>query len=211
MIVPIKDEPSVGELIRGIHESLDGIEHEVVVVDKSVVPAIVEGALVVRQKSDGQGRAILEGVECASGDIIVSMNGDLSHDPSDLRPILAMMSDYDIVVGSRFAPGGTSHDTVFRKFVSHVFRLMAKSLLKLRLHDPLSGFWAMRREAFLALSLDPIGYKILVEILYKAMSKGFKITEVPITFGRRRAGKSKAGAREAARTLALILKLRLSS
>ncbi|MEM3575088.1 MAG: polyprenol monophosphomannose synthase, partial [Candidatus Bathyarchaeia archaeon] len=81
--------------------------------------------------------------------------------------------------------------------------------LGIGVEDPLSGFSAMRREVIQALTLNPMGYKIVTEILYKAKRKGFRAIEVPIEFRKREMGKSKAGIGEAARTLALMLKLRL--
>ena len=209
VIVPTKDEPNVGRLVERIHETLGGIDHEIIIVDKSASPQSVEGALVLRQRSDGLGRAVLEGLERASGELIVTMDGDLSHDPKYLRPMLMMASEYDIVIGSRFVAGGRSQDTAFRKLVSQAFRFLAKWILGLGVEDPLSGFSVMRREVLRALSLDPMGYKIVTEILYKAKRKGFRAAEVPIDFKRREAGRSKAGVGEAARTLALMLKLRL--
>lgn len=209
VIVPTKDEPNVGKLVERIHETLGGIDHEIIIVDKSASPQSVEGALVLRQRSDGLGRAVLEGLERASGELIVTMDGDLSHDPKYLRPMLMMASEYDIVIGSRFVAGGRSQDTAFRKLVSQAFRFLAKWILGLGVEDPLSGFSVMRREVLRALSLDPMGYKIVTEILYKAKRKGFRAAEVPIDFKRREAGRSKAGVGEAARTLALMLKLRL--
>jgi dolichol-phosphate mannosyltransferase len=209
VIVPTKDEPNVGKLVERIHETLGGIDHEIIIVDKSASSQSVEGALVLRQRSDGLGRAVLEGLERASGELIVTMDGDLSHDPKYLRPMLMMASEYDIVIGSRFVAGGRSQDTAFRKLVSQAFRFLAKWILGLGVEDPLSGFSVMRREVLRALSLDPMGYKIVTEILYKAKRKGFRAAEVPIDFKRREAGRSKAGVGEAARTLALMLKLRL--
>jgi dolichol-phosphate mannosyltransferase len=211
VIVPTKDEPRAGELVDRIHEALKGIDHEVVIVDKSSTPPRIENAIVIRQRSSGLGRAILEGLECASGDIIVTMDGDLSHDPRHLPQMLDMIPEYDIVIGSRFAAGGKSLDTPFRRLVSQAFRILAKLILGLGVADPLSGFSAMKREVLQALDLNPMGYKIVTEILYKAKGKGFKAVEVPIEFRRREAGRSKAGAREAARTLALMLRLRLGA
>ncbi|MEM2082306.1 MAG: glycosyltransferase [Candidatus Bathyarchaeia archaeon] len=209
IIVPTKDEPNAGRLVQRIHEILSGMDHEVIIVDKSAAPQKIEGALMIRQRSKGLGRAILEGLEHASGEVIVTMDGDLSHDPRHLPQMLGKIPDYDIVVGSRFIAGGRSHDTAFRKLVSQAFRILAKLILDIGVEDPLSGFSAMRREVLQALTLNPMGYKIVTEILYKAKRKGFRATEVPIEFRKREVGKSKAGVGEGARTLALMLKLRL--
>ncbi len=58
VIVPTKDEPGIGELVSQIHEALGGLKHEIIIVDKSVMPVIVEGAMVVRQISKGPGMAV---------------------------------------------------------------------------------------------------------------------------------------------------------
>ena len=209
VIVPTKDEPRVGELIKAIHKALDKWKHEVIIVDKSASPPSVGDALIIRQKSNGVGKAILEGFENSSGDVIVMMNGDFSHDPRDLCCLLRMITECDIVIGSRYVPGGRSSDTLYRKFVSQAFRFLAKSILGLSVADPLSGFSALRPEVLSSLSLNPIGFKIMMETLYKVKGKHLRTVEVPIVFNKRRFGRSKAGVAEGLRTLLFIIKLRL--
>lgn len=209
VIVPTKDEPAIGELVNGIHEALMEVEHEVIIVDKSDLPPSIDSAVVVRQESSGLGKAILEGFKHATGNVITTMNGDFSHDPRDLPRMLAMIAKYDIVVGSRFAPGARFAGTVFRRLVSRTYRLLAKCVLGLTAADPLSGFWAARREVLSTINLNPMGFKMIMEILYKAKNSSFTIVEVPITFGKRQAGKSKAGVGEAIRTLLFMVKLRM--
>lgn len=208
VLIPTKNEPTINELISKLHKALSKAEHEIIVIDKSdVLPEIV-GAKLVRQRSDGLGRAILEGLEVAKGKIIVTMDGDFSHDPKDLRKLLRKTEKYDIVIGSRFIRGGKTEDIRHRKFISEMYKRLVRLFLKINLNDPLSGFSVIRRNVYDRLSLKPIGYKIIMEILYKSKRLGFKSIEVPITFRRRKSGKSKVGMMEGLRILLYIFKLK---
>jgi dolichol-phosphate mannosyltransferase len=193
IIIPTKDEPLINELIEEIHHTLRNEDHEIIVVDKSNVMPKIKNAKLIRQKSDGLGKAVLEGLKHVSGDVVVLMDGDFSHRPEDIPKLLEKINDYDIVIGSRFVEGGRTKDPKHRKIVSFVMRKFASIILGLNVKDSMSGFSAVKKEVYESLNLNPIGYKINLEILFKGKKKGFKIIEVPIIFERRRAGKSKAG------------------
>lgn len=213
VLIPTKNEPLVNELIREIHRVLEGTEHEVIVIDKSDFKPEIKDAKLVLQESNGLGNAVLEGLAHASGDVVVTMDADFSHDPEDLPRLIEKAKEYDIVIGSRFVPGGRSEDKLFRKLVSFFFRKLASLILGLRVKDSMSGFSAVKRKVYERIRLNPLGYKINMEILFKA-KKDFKVCEVPIVFRRRRAGKSKvglsfSGMKESFRILRYMLELRL--
>jgi len=208
-ILPTKNEPYVAELVRELRSLLRRSSYEIIIVDKSPLPPKVRGAKVVRQKSNGLGNAILEGVSHATGDVICFMDADGSHRPCDALKLVKAARTYDIVIGSRFVRGGRSKDNLFRKVVTHCFRVFAKLTLGLKLEDPMSGFAAVRRVVFQDLRLNPLGYKLLLEMVYKAREAGYRWKEVPIVFERRKGGRSKAGIREALRTIRLVFELRL--
>jgi dolichol-phosphate mannosyltransferase len=209
VLIPTKNEPLINELIEEIHKILKNYDHEVVVIDKSDVKPKINNAKLLIQESDGLGKAVIEGLAYSSGDVIVTMDGDFSHDPNDLPKLIDKIKEYDIVIGSRFVKGGITEDETHRKFISELFRRFVSFILKLNIEDSMSGFAAIKRNVYDSLQLNPIGYKINMEILYKGKFFGFKSTEVPIFFHKRKAGKSKANLKEALRTLVFIFKLRL--
>jgi dolichol-phosphate mannosyltransferase len=136
------------------------------------------------------------------------MDGDYSHHPNDLPRLLDASKHFDIVLGSRFVPGGRTLDSSSRKSVSRFYRWFARTVLNLGLEDPMSGFCVAHKAVYNTIKLKPIGYKVNLELIYKAKRKGFTVTEVPITFYPRRAGHSNAGMMEGLRTFSFILALR---
>jgi len=210
ILIPTKEEPYIDKLTREIHKELK-IRHEIIVIDKSRIPPKLKNARVMIQRSDGLGNAILEGLEYAKGSIIVTMDGDGSHRPKDIIRLLRKVDKNDIVIGSRFVKGGVSMDRTHRKLVSLVFRKFASLALGLRVKDSMSGFSCIRKKVYNNLRLDPIGYKINMEIMFKG--KDYNICEVPITFLNRKSGKSKAGSiagiMEVLRILRYVFELRL--
>jgi len=208
VLIPTKNEPLINELVEEIHKSLRGYDHEIIVIDKSkIVPNLV-GARLVRQKSHGLGPAVVEGLAFSHGDVIVTMDGDFSHDPKEIPKLLDKINDYDIVIGSKFIEGGVNEDTPQRNFISKSFQFISEFLLRHNVKDPMSGFSAVKREVYDVIKPKPIGYKINLGLIYKAKRYGFKVCEVPITFHKRRAGKTKTGIGEAYRTTRYILELR---
>ncbi len=209
VLIPTKDEPLIEKLVCEIHRVLKNTKHEIIIIDKSHVTPRIKNAKVIIQKSNGLGKAVLEGLPYANGDVIITMDGDFSHDPKDLPKFIEKIEEYDIVIGSKLVKGAVTEDELHRKFISGVFRKVASFILNLHTNDPMSGFAAIKRNVYESLNLNPLGYKINMEILYKGRKQGFKSTEVPIIFHKRIAGKSKAGIVEGFRTLIFILKLKL--
>jgi len=214
IIVPTKNEPGIDKLVKEIHKHLAKMNHEIIVVDKSDVPPKIKGVKLIRQKSDGLGKAILEGTQAARGDVIVVMDADFSHRPQDIKRLVEKAKDYDIVIGSRFVEGGRNTDKAHRKLVSMLLRKITSFVLGLHVEDNMSGFSAMRSHVYKKLKLNPIGYKINMEILYKGKNAGLKIAEVPIVFHKRMYGKSKvgintSGLKEFFRILIYMMKLKI--
>ncbi len=209
VLIPTKNEPLISELIIEIHRVLKKFEHEIIIIDKSDITPNIKNAKLIIQKTDGLGKAVLEGLPHATGDVIVTMDGDFSHDPKDLPKLIEKINEYDIVIGSRFVNGGVTEDETHRKIISTVFRVITSFILGLDVKDNMSGLAAIKRNVYDSLQLNPLGYKINMEILYKAKKLGFKIIEVPILFHKRKAGKSKARIKEGIRTSIFIFKLKL--
>lgn len=208
VLIPTKNEPLISKLIEEVHKSLKKFDHEIIVIDKSDNLPKIKNAKLIIQKSDGLGRAVLEGLEHSKGDVIVTMDGDFSHDPIYLPQMIQKTKDYDIIIGSRYVSNSKSEDKFYRKFISFTSRKFVAILLNLHINDPMSGFSVIKKKVYYSLYLKPIGYKINTEILYKSKKLGFNVFEFPIKFHKRRKGKSKLGLKELARTIFFILKLK---
>lgn len=209
IIIPIKDEPYVQKLINKIHKVLLKTSHEIIVVDKSTRIKKIKNAKHVIQKSNGLGNAILEGSGYSTGDFIITMDGDGSHTPGDLLKFVEKMNRYDIIVGSRYIKGSRVSENLFRIIISRVYCLIGSLLLNLTIKDNMSGFVASKREVYEKLEINPFGFKINTEILFKAKKFNFKCVEIPIKFLKRKSGKQKNGVIEAIKILFHLIGLRL--
>ncbi len=213
IIIPTKNEPYINVLVRRIHKNIKE-RKEIIIVDKSDNPLFLEDAKVLKQTSNGLGNAVVEGISASKGDIIVIMDGDGSHRPEDINKLVSKLDRFDIVIGSRFIINGKTKDTTHRKIVSWFFRKMTSWILGLKIEDNMSGFSTSKKDVFNKVSLNPRGYKINLELIYKAQKKGYKVGEAPIVFEKRKAGKSKvginvSGIKEVLNILLLIVSLRL--
>jgi dolichol-phosphate mannosyltransferase len=189
-----------------------GISYEILVVDDNsqdgTHQACIELAttypvhLEIRTHKRGLSSAVVDGMEIANGSILVVMDADLSHPPEKIPELvrLIQMEEADFAIGSRYAPGGATDENwgLFRWINSKVATVLAWPLT--RIHDPMAGFFALRRTTFEACArLDPIGYKIALELLVKSGCR--KIKETPITFHDRVHGASKLTVKEQANYL----------
>jgi dolichol-phosphate mannosyltransferase len=150
----------------------------------------------------------LAGFAIAKGDVLAVMDADFSH-PTDLVARLALTQQAtgaDIVVGSRYIPGGSIVGWPWRrKLASRVASWLARPFTAV--HDPLSGCFLLRRAVIEGVPLSPTGFKILLEVLVKG--RYAHIEEVPYTFHDRRLGKSKMGPAEIMRYLIHLGRLAL--
>ncbi len=208
MIVPTYNEKeNLQELARRVFGSCSskGIECELVIVDDNSPDGT--GALademsktanvkvVHRSGKLGLSSAVLEGFAKASGQVLVVMDADLSHPPEKIPELVSRIEsgDADVAIGSRYVEGGSVENWPFhRRIISKGATLLSRWLTDVK--DPMSGFFAVRRSVIEGVALDPVGYKIGLEILVKG--KYSKVVEVPIRFADRKAGKSKLGASE---------------
>jgi len=147
--------------------------------------------LIVRTADRGLSPAVVDGLRVAKGDVVVCMDADLSHPPEAIPLMISKLRDgADFVVGSRYVDGGTTADDwgLLRWINSRVATALARPLTNLR--DPMAGFFAMRRAtAQASADLNPIGYKIALELLVKCRCE--RVVEIPIRFANRRFGESK--------------------
>jgi dolichol-phosphate mannosyltransferase len=139
------------------------------------------------------------------------MDADFSHDPADLPRLLAATADADLVIGSRYVPGGAvRHWPVHRVLLSLVANGYVRVITRLPVHDCTSGFRCWTRDLLARLPLDRIvsdGYAFQVEMAWEAHVAGGRIVEMPITFVERREGASKMSARVIAESIVLPWRL----
>ncbi len=151
-----------------------------------------------RPCKQGLGTAYVAGFKRAlqaGYDYLFEMDCDFSHDPRYLPMFLERMQSADLVLGSRYAPGGgTVNWNLFRRFISRSGSLYSQTILGLPYRDLTGGFKCFRREVLEAIHFETVhsnGYAFQIELTYRAHQKGFRIEELPIVFYERRVGSSK--------------------
>jgi dolichol-phosphate mannosyltransferase len=151
-----------------------------------------------RVQKQGLGRAYLAGFRVAleaGADLIMEMDSDFSHDPADVPRLIAAADAADLVLGSRYVPGGgVTNWGLARRLVSRAGCAYARLVLGIPVRDLTGGFKCFNRRVLEALDLTDVhanGYGFQIELTYKAVRAGFTVTEVPIVFRERREGASK--------------------
>jgi dolichol-phosphate mannosyltransferase len=163
----------------------------------------------------GLGPAYLAGFERAlegGAGFVLEMDADFSHDPADLARLLTAARDADLVLGSRYVSGGRVTDWgLVRRLVSRGGCWYARKVLNVPVRDLTGGLKCFRREVLEAIDLPTVrshGYAFQVELTHRAVRRGFRVVEVPITFRERRAGASKMSWRIAGEAAWLVPQLR---
>jgi len=190
-----------------------GLEHRILVVDDGspdgtgrIADALAAADPAVevlhRARKEGIGPAYLAGFERAlagGADLVMEMDSDFSHDPADIPRLVAAADRADLVLGSRYVPGGGVTDWgLLRRFVSRGGSLYAKLILGIPVDDLTGGFKCFRREVLEQLDLSGVsadGYGFQIEMTYRTIKSGFEVEEVPILFRDRRVGSSKMSAK----------------
>jgi dolichol-phosphate mannosyltransferase len=171
-----------------------------------------------RERKEGLGPAYLAGFRRALADgaeLILEMDCDFSHDPKDVPRLLAAAAEADVVLGSRYVPGGAvSNWGVLRRFVSAGGSWYARVILGVAVRDLTGGFKCYRRTVLETIDLDAIhakGYAFQIETTYRALRAGFRVEEVPITFADREVGGSKMSKAIVAEAIWKVPALRLAA
>jgi dolichol-phosphate mannosyltransferase len=168
-----------------------------------------------RAGKDGLGKAYLAGFEYAlahGAELVVVMDGDLSHDPAHLPALLDAAVGSDLVLGSRYVAGGQIADwPPLRRLLSRAGSIYARAILGVRVNDLTAGFRCVRRRVLETIepsTLRSQGYVFNIELTYRALLAGFTVREVPIRFRDRKAGESKMSLPIAFEALILLPQLR---
>jgi dolichol-phosphate mannosyltransferase len=196
-------------MIAALGEVLDTSRDEVLVIDDGSPDGTGDIAdrlasehawvsVLHRETKEGIGPAYVAGFRHAlaeGAELVLEMDCDFSHDPADVPRLIAAAEDADLVLGSRYAPGGgTANWGLVRRIVSRGGCLYAQVILGLRVRDLTGGFKCFRRGTLEAIDLGALsahGYAFQIETTYRVKRAGLRVTEIPITFVERRAGASK--------------------
>ena len=162
----------------------------------------------------GLGTAILTGMRYAlehQYDFLVNLDADFSHHPRYLPALMAGMNRHDVMIGSRYVPGGgTVNWPLSRKIISRSVNLLVRFLFRLPIHDASGAYRCYRVAKLRQVPLDKVlshGYSFQQEVLYRCRKAGCKLGETPIIFEDRRTGSSKVNLREAVRSLSMLVYL----
>lgn len=223
VVVPTYNEREcIEELIVRLTESMRSANYhafEIIIVDDNSPDGtanIVESLsskypikLVRRPRKMGLGSAVRDGVRVSRGDFIIVMDADLQHPPEVVPSLVRKLEEgYDIVIASRYVPGGGVEGWPFlRRVISKGATLLAYILLpqSRSIRDPLSGFFGFRKEIIDGVELEPHSFKVLLEILCKSRRRS--VYEVPYTFKSRIRGRSKLTLKEMMRYVRHLLRL----
>ncbi len=230
LILPTYNEAeNIEPIVRAVLAPLasTGMAYRVLVVDDRspdgtgqiadrLAAEIADVEVLHRTAKKGIGPAYLAGFDHAlraGAELVLEMDSDFSHDPADLPRLVAASGAADLVLGSRYVPGGGVTDWgLGRRAISRGGSLYAKLLLGVSVNDLTGGFKCFRRSVLESLDLTSIGtdgYGFQIEVTYRAIRAGFRVTEVPILFRERRVGASKMSARIALEAFWKVPALRL--
>ncbi len=221
VIVPTFNErDNVTTLFRRLEAALAGVSWEVIFVDDNspdgtwdVVRAMAREdsrvRCIRRIGRRGLSGACIEGILASSAPYAAVIDADLQHDETQLPKMLALLQggEADLVVGSRYIAGGSAESfNKQRAGISTLATEVAKRVLRVKIADPMSGFFMIRSDRFeqLAPQLSTQGFKILLDIVATARGE-LRIKEIPYTFGARLHGESKLDSTVALDFLGLVL------
>jgi dolichol-phosphate mannosyltransferase len=163
----------------------------------------------------GLGQAYLAGFDLAlrnGAQLVIEMDADFSHDPRYLPALLKAARSADLVLGSRYVPGGGVRDWgLVRQLVSRGGGIYARAVLGVNINDLTGGFKCIHRRVLEAIDLPSVraeGYVFQIEVTYRAVLAGFTVREIPIVFADRTAGKSKMSSRIALEAMLLVPRIR---
>ncbi len=226
-IATYNEAASIGSLIQTIHATVPHVQ--ILVIDDNspdgTAQIVTQEAdknervhLLLRTDRRGLGTATLEGIQWAqkrAADVLIHLDGDLSHDPADIPRLVAALTPsdempFDIAIGSRKVPGGNTIGwSVKRHVISWLVCWFTRVILRVPVRDGSSGFRALRIQCITKIDLTHLssGYAFFEDFLWRAHRSGARITEIPITFTNRKIGESKANGIEMLRGARDLIKL----
>jgi dolichol-phosphate mannosyltransferase len=226
LIIPTYNESeNLERIVSAAGVQLDRVapgEHRVLVVDDNSPDGtgVIADALAAahpwlevlhRPGKSGLGQAYLAGFARAldaGAKLVIEMDADFSHDPAYLPELIGAAEHADLVLGSRYVPGGGVRDWgLLRRMISRGGGLYARVILGVEVRDLTGGFKCIRREVLEAIDLPSVraeGYVFQIEVTYRAILAGFTVREIPIVFSDRRVGSSKMSGTIALEAMLLV-------
>ncbi len=202
MIPAYREADSLRELLPKIMAAVAALtpDYEVLIVDTQErmddtqeVCAAAGARHIQRNGGNQYGDAIRTGVAAARGKYLLCMDADGSHNPTSFAEMWAKRAEWDIVIGSRYAPGGQTENPAVLIWMSYVVNLTFRVAFKLTARDVTNSFRLYRTEILKGMRLESNNFDILEEILIRCVTHRppARVCEVPVTFERRKAGESK--------------------
>ena len=227
LVLPTYDEaPNVEAIVEAILAKMPASSRVLIVDDNSpdgtgeIAERLAVGneqiEVLRRPRKEGLGPAYVAGfrraLESGAG-LVLEMDADFSHDPAYLPRLLEAAERADLVIGSRYVPGGGVSDwSPLRQAISRGGSAYARLALGVEVRDLTGGFKCFRREVLAAIDLEGVGsrgYAFQIELTYRAIELGFRVVEVPIVFRDRAAGSSKMGGKIVAEAAIRVPLMRL--
>ncbi|MHC4442540.1 MAG: polyprenol monophosphomannose synthase [Planctomycetota bacterium] len=222
IVVPtFREADNLSPLVTSVSHVMASVDtqYEIIVVDddsqdgsEQIVDNLLKQGhpvrIITRIGQKGLSSAVLCGFQQARGEILICMDADLSHPPQTIPQLIECLNDpqVDLVIGSRYVTGGSTDEKwgILRRLNSRIAMLLARPFTHVK--DPMSGFFAIPRRVFQnAAPLNPIGYKIGLELIIKCPCK--HIHEIPIHFSKRKLGQSKLNLKEQIKYIIHLLRL----
>ncbi len=188
--------------VKSILDEIHGSDYEVIVVDTSkpldnTAGVCKEfGALYFNQEEPGFGGAYRKGIKEATGDALLFLDSDGSHNPDYIKPMYEKyVEGYDVVIGSRYTKGGSTVDAKSSQIMSHILNFVFRLVIGINIKDVSTNFRFYKASVIKEITLVSVNYDVLEEILIlmknKVGKKNFRHAEVPIHFTKRMFGESK--------------------
>ena len=182
VVIPaLNERENLELLLPALRETLDGLDvtHEIIVADGGSRDGTAEaaagrGARVIQQRERGYAAALMEGIRESRATYIVTMDADLSHRPTFLVDLWKQREQAELLIASRYIPGGESQTHWFRRLCSRTLNVAYRRVLSLPVQDISSGFRMYRRDTLETLQLKARDFDILEEILIKVYALGFQ-------------------------------------
>lgn len=200
IVIPaLNERDNIARLIPSLKAAIpaDITDYEIIVVDgrsRDGTPhlAVELGARVFTQSKPGYGGALQEGFDRARGECVLTLDADLSHPPSFLPAMWEARDEAEVVIASRYVPGGAADMPWFRRVLSRILNVVFARSLSLSIRDVSSGFRLYKASVLKIIPLQSVHFDVLEEILIRVYAQGWRIREVPFCYEARRSGKSHA-------------------
>jgi dolichol-phosphate mannosyltransferase len=199
LIPAINEGPNLTILLPWLRQVLDAedISYEIMVIttdeDRDTAEAASRcGVHVLHQVSAGYGGALIDGLQKAGGDYVLTLDADLSHRPDFVRDMWRSRFDSDITIASRYVPGGSASMPRSRLYLSRILNGLFRRGISVPVRDLSSGFRLYRREVAEPASLTCRDFDVLEEILIRALCDGWRVQEIPFDYMPRELGSSSA-------------------